>query len=65
MRNLERVGRSYLFALKQRSDFRYAANLATHDVVIALQALIGNIEMLKISISRILSGSEELLRSEV
>jgi len=50
MRELELAGRAYLHALKQRSDFRYAADLATHDVAIALQALIGEIEMLKIEL---------------
>jgi signal transduction histidine kinase len=50
MRELELAGRSYLHALKQLSDFRYAADLATHDVAIALQALIGEIEVLKIEL---------------
>jgi len=50
MRELELAGHAYLHALKQRSDFRYAADLATHDVAIALQALIGEIEMLKIEL---------------
>ena len=50
IRELELVGRSYLHALKQRSDFRYSADLATHDVVIAMQALIADIEVLKIEL---------------
>jgi signal transduction histidine kinase len=50
MRELELAGRAYLYALKQRSDFRYAADLATHDIAIALQALIGEIEVLKIEL---------------
>jgi signal transduction histidine kinase len=50
MRELELAGRSYLHALKQLSDFRYKADLATHDVAIALQALIGEIEVLKIEL---------------
>jgi signal transduction histidine kinase len=50
MRELELAGRSYLHTLKQLSDFRYSADLATHDVVIALQALIGEIEVLKIEL---------------
>lgn len=50
MRDLELGGRGYLHALKQRSDFRYTADLATHDVVIALQALIGEVEVLKIEL---------------
>jgi len=50
MRELELGGRGYLHALKQRSDFRYAADLATHDVVMALQALIGEVEVLKIEL---------------
>jgi signal transduction histidine kinase len=50
MRELELGGRGYLHALKQRSDFRYKADLATHDVVIALQALIGEVEVLKIEL---------------
>lgn len=50
MRELELAGRSYLHALTQLTDFRYEADLATHDVVIALQALIGEIEVLKIEL---------------
>jgi signal transduction histidine kinase len=48
MRELKLAGSSYLHDLKQRSDFRYFADLATHDLVIALQALIADIEVLKI-----------------
>jgi signal transduction histidine kinase len=50
MRELELAGRGYLHELKQLSDFRYAADVATHDVVSALQALIGEIEVLKIEL---------------
>ena len=48
MREIKSVGRRYLSALKQRSEFRYSADLVTHDVVIALQALIAEVEVLKI-----------------
>ncbi len=50
MRELELAGRGYLYALKQRSDFRYSADLTTHDVAIALQNLIADIEVLKIEL---------------
>jgi signal transduction histidine kinase len=50
LREFELAGRGYLHALKQLSDFRYKADLATHDVVIALQALIGEVEVLKVEL---------------
>jgi hypothetical protein len=50
MREFELAGRIYLHVLKQRRDFRYSADLAAHDVAIALQALIGEIEVLKIEL---------------
>jgi signal transduction histidine kinase len=50
MHELEVAGRDYLYALKQRNDFRYLADLITHDVVIDLQALIADIEVLKIEL---------------
>jgi ligand-binding sensor protein len=50
MRELEMAGRGYLHDLRWLSDFRYKADLATHDVVIALQAMIGEVEVLKIEL---------------
>lgn len=50
MRELKLVGNHYLSALMQRSEFRYSADLATHDVAIALQALIADIEILKLEL---------------
>lgn len=47
MRELKLAGRNYLHALKQFSDFRYLTDLATHDVMIALQSLMSAVDVLK------------------
>lgn len=52
MRELKSIGRNYLHAIHQLSDFRYKADLTAHDVVIALQVIIAEIEVLKIEMKK-------------
>ncbi len=47
LRELSLIGRNYVYALKRQSDFRRSANSAAHDVLIALQPVISDIEKLK------------------
>ena len=48
MRELHLAGLSYKQAIRQRSEFRYMTDLAAHDFIVALQALIADVEVLKI-----------------
>jgi signal transduction histidine kinase len=50
LRELELAGHSYLYSLRQLSQFRYSTDLVTHDLVILVQSLIGAIEVLQIEL---------------
>jgi signal transduction histidine kinase len=50
LRELKSAGFGYVQAIKQRSDFRYMTGLAAHDFIVALQALIAEVEVLKIEL---------------
>jgi signal transduction histidine kinase len=52
LRELELAGRGYLYSLRQLSQFRYSADLVSHDLVILLQNLIGSTETLQIELKR-------------
>lgn len=48
IRELEQAGLDYLHALRQRSEIQYLSTQLTHDVINALQALLAEIELLKL-----------------
>ena len=52
MQDLTRAGKSYLFSLRQLSQFRYSVDLVSHDLVILLQSLIAEVETLQIELKR-------------
>jgi len=52
LRELELAGRGYLYSLRQLSQFRFSADLVSHDLVILIQNLIGSTETLQIELKR-------------
>lgn len=51
-KQLEMIGRSYLFMITELGRIRYEENQVSHDLLIFLQSLLGNIETLAIELKR-------------